>query len=228
MKNKKIISHPLTVVYCLLSAFCFLASCSNEDEEVPRLDSVWYNMVAQPVEQATCAYPGQTVCLHGEHLGDLRRVIVNGTDINLNTLYVYESETAITFQLPTDVNTVGDLIRVVTAWGKADLNFIVRPANEKPEITAFSATTLIPGRTLTITGQNLGGAKEVWLPLVFDGRARCEMDTTQDSDDTTVHVTVPEGVSFASGRCEIVMEKYDEVRGMTYTEKVYSTWTDFK
>ena len=87
-----------------------LTSCTKE-EEAPRIDSVWMNMVSRPVEQVSCAYPGQTICLRGENLGDLKRVIVNHIDINLNTLYVYESSTAITFQLPADVNTDGDNIR---------------------------------------------------------------------------------------------------------------------
>lgn len=204
-----------------------LTACEKE-EEAPRIDSVWMNMVSRPVEQVSCAYPGQTICLRGENLGDLKRVIVNHTDINLNTLYVYESSTAITFQLPADVNTDGDNIRVVTKWGMTDHAFIIRPLAEKPAITVFSATTLVAGRTLTITGENLDGAKEVWLPLAFDGRVQCEIDASQPADATTVSVIIPDGVTFAKGQCEIVMEKTDATRGITYTEKVYSSSTDFR
>ena len=204
-----------------------LTSCTKE-EEAPRIDSVWMNMVSRPVEQVSCAYPGQTICLRGENLGDLKRVIVNHTDINLNTLYVYESSTAITFQLPADVNTDGDNIRVVTKWGMTDHAFIIRPLAEKPAVNAFSATTLVAGRTLTITGENLDGAKEVWLPLAFDGRVQCEIDASQPADATTVSVIIPDGVTFAKGQCEIVMEKTDATRGITYTEKVYSSSTDFR
>lgn len=204
-----------------------LTSCTKE-EEAPRIDSVWMNMVSRPVEQVSCAYPGQTICLRGENLGDLKRVIVNHIDINLNTLYVYESSTAITFQLPADVNTDGDNIRVVTKWGMTDHAFIIRPLAEKPAVNAFSATTLVAGRTLTITGENLDGAKEVWLPLAFDGRVQCEIDASQPADATTVSVIIPDGVTFAKGQCEIVMEKTDATRGITYTEKVYSSSTDFR
>ena len=204
-----------------------LTSCTKE-EEAPRIDSVWMNMVSRPVEQVSCAYPGQTICLRGENLGDLKRVIVNHIDINLNTLYVYESSTAITFQLPVDVNTDGDNIRVVTKWGMTDHAFIIRPLAEKPAVNAFSATTLVAGRTLTITGENLDGAKEVWLPLAFDGRVQCEIDASQPADATTVSVIIPDGVTFAKGQCEIVMEKTDATRGITYTEKVYSSSTDFR
>lgn len=204
-----------------------LTSCTKE-EEAPRIDSVWMNMVSRPVEQVSCAYPGQTICLRGENLGDLKRVIVNHIDINLNTLYVYESFTAITFQLPADVNTDGDNIRVVTKWGMTDHAFIIRPLAEKPAVNAFSATTLVAGRTLTITGENLDGAKEVWLPLAFDGRVQCEIDASQPADATTVSVIIPDGVTFAKGQCEIVMEKTDTTRGITYTEKVYSSSTDFR
>lgn len=204
-----------------------LTSCTKE-EEAPRIDSVWMNMVSRPVEQVSCAYPGQTICLRGENLGDLKRVIVNHIDINLNTLYVYESSTAITFQLPADVNTDGDNIRVVTKWGMTDYAFIIRPLSEKPAVNAFSATTLVAGRTLTITGENLDGAKEVWLPLAFDGRVQCDIDASQPADATTVSVIIPDGVTFAKGQCEIVMEKTDATRGITYTEKAYSSSTDFR
>lgn len=213
-----------------LTAACILllAACSKIDDEAPRIDSVWYNMVAQPIEQAVCAYPGQTLCLRGEHLGNLKRLIVNGTDINLNTLYVYESDRNITFQLPSDVRTEGDNIRVVTRYGMTDYVFIVRPQSEQPTIKSFSSTTLVAGRTLTITGSNLDGVQEVWLPLTFDGTVKCEFDTTQENTETEIHVTIPDGVNFATGQCRIVMEKHDDIRDITYTENVYSATTDFK
>lgn len=205
-----------------------LLTACQKDEEAPRIDSVWMNMVTRPVEQVSCAYPGQTICLRGENLGDLKRVIVNHTDINLNTLYVYESPTAVTFQLPADVNTAGDNIRVVTKWGMTDHTFIIRPLAEQPAVTAFSATTLIAGRTLTITGENLEGVSEVWLPLAFNSRVQCDIDASQPADATTVSVIIPDGVTFATGQCELVMQKTDATRGITYTEKVYSSSTDFR
>ena len=198
----------LLVGCALLAGF---ASC-DEQGEAPTIDSVWYNMVGQPIEEAVCAYPGQTLCIRGQHLGDLQRLIVNGTDINLNTLFVYESDQSITFQLPADVSTEGDNIRVVTSWGMVDHPFVVRPASEQPAITAFSSTTLVVGRTLTIT---------------YDGRVRCDLDGNQPSDSTTVHAVVPADANFATGRCEIVMTKNDAARGITYTEKVFSASTNF-
>ncbi len=213
----------LLVGCALLAGF---ASC-DEQGEAPTIDSVWYNMVGQPIEEAVCAYPGQTLCIRGQHLGDLQRLIVNGTDINLNTLFVYESDQSITFQLPADVSTEGDNIRVVTSWGMVDHPFVVRPASEQPAITAFSSTTLVVGRTLTITGTHLEGAEEVWLPLTYDGRVRCNLDGNQPSDSTTVHAVVPADANFATGRCEIVMTKNDAARGITYTEKVFSASTNF-
>ncbi|MBQ8714364.1 MAG: hypothetical protein IJ552_04040 [Prevotella sp.] len=214
----------LLLVYVALLTF---TSCSNGDDEAPRIDSVWFNMVSRPIEQASCAYAGQTICLRGSGFGDLRKLIVNGTSINLTTLYVYASDNNITFQLPSDVKTTGDRIRVVTGKGMCDFPFVVRPKDEQPAITAFSSTTLIPSRTLTITGTFLGGATEVWLPLAFGDKVSCAFDETQENDDETVHVIIPEDVTFATGRCEVVMEKYDEERDIYYTEKVYSSSTNF-
>ena len=92
----------------------------------------------------------------------------------------------------------------------------------------FSATTLIPGRTLTITGANLQGATEVLLPLAFDGSISCDLDGPAAEDGTSVKIVIPDGVTFASGLCEIVMEKYDSYRDLTYTEKAFSEKTDFR
>ncbi len=209
-----------------LTACAVFVGCAK-DEETPRIDSVWMNMVSRPVEPVTCAYPGQTICLRGSGLGDLKRVIVGGTDINLNTLFVYESSSAITFQIPSDISTTGDNIRVVTRWGMADYPFVIRPKTEEPTITAFSATTLVAGRTLTITGTHLDGAIEVWLPQTFDGRIRCELDGEQPSDGTSLRVVIPEGATFAAGRCEVVMQKHDAERSQDYTVKAYSVKTNF-
>lgn len=233
---KRIFCKIRTMAVALLSISTFLhigvlgwalTSCSS-DHEAPHIESVWLNMVSRPIEQAVCAYPGQTVCLRGGGFDDLQQVVVNGTEINLNTLFVYESASNITFQIPSDVNTEGDIIKVVTANGEASYPFVVRPAAEQPVISAFSATTLIGGRTLSITGSNLEGATEVWLPLTFGGRAQCSFDPAQISNDNTIYVIVPEDVDFATGYCEVVMEKHDAARGIDYTEKVYSKKTDFR
>ena len=83
------------------------------------------------------------------------------------------------------------------------------------------------GRTLTITGTNLDGATEVWLPQTFDGRIRCELDGEQPSDGTSLCVVIPEGATFAAGRCEVVMQKHDAERSQDYTVKAYSVKTNF-
>lgn len=221
----KLLTFPtlLLLVSCLLS----LSSCSKDEEE-PRIDGVWYNMVSRPIEQAPCAYPGQTISVRGAHLDNLRHVIVNGTEIDVRSILEYQSESAVTFQLPNEVGTTGDYVRVVTAYGKADYRFVVRPKSEQPSITSFSSTTLVPGTTLVITGTNLSGAKEVWLPQTFNGRIQCEFDASQTNSDTQVYVKIPAEAAFATGRCEIVMDKSDSERGITYVEKVFSGKTDFK
>lgn len=224
-------------IFRILSLCCFvlaLASCSKDDAE-PRIDSVWYNMMSRPVEQAPCAYPGQTLCIHGSGFQDLRMLMVNGTQINLNNILVYVADNYITFQVPADVNTSGDLIRVVTAHGKADFKFIIRPATEQPtfyynsdsKTIPFSATTLVPGNTLAIRGTNLTGVKEVRLPLAFNKSIACEFDPTKENTDDYVYVIIPDVKDFATGRCELVLERYDAERDLSYTEKVYSEETNF-
>lgn len=221
----------------VVSLLMLLSVACSDDKEMPRVDGVWFNMVSRPIEQTTCAYPGQTLCVRGSGLGGLRKLTVNGTVINLNNILVYASDNSITFQVPADVKTTGDNIHVVTTNGKVDYPFIIRTAAEQPtlsydsnssSVVPFSSLTLVPGNTLEIKGSNLEGVKEVWLPLAFGDRIQCELDPETASTDEKIFVKIPETAHFASGRCEVVMEKYDAVRDITYIDKLYSKVHDFK
>lgn len=211
----------------LLSACAMLpfASCT-EDYSAPQIDSVWINMVSQPVEEIICAYPKQTICLHGSGFGTLSRLIVNKEDINLNTLYVYETDNFITFTLPSDINTVGDNIRVVTDYGMCDYNFVIRPLEEQPTIPDFNPS-LVAGTVSTIYGTNLSGAYMITLPLTYGNSVDVACTYNAPDEDAgiqeSVSFTVPSGVEFATGQYIITMFKTDEARGITYTEKVYSS-----
>lgn len=210
----------------LLVAAVVLTSCSK-DGEAPVIDSVWKNMVSEPIEPTIYAYPGQTICLHGQGFSDLRKIFVNGTDVDFSNSLIYDTDNYITFQLPKDVATTsGDqnYIRVITARGEDVVRpFIVKPTAVQPTITSFSSTTLVAGRTLTITGTNLDGATEVMLPLAFEKQAKCQI--TGNPTATSISVIIPEGVSFASGKCVITMDK--TYAGQNYTEHVYSKTTIF-
>ena len=215
----------------LLLAIVTCAACSKNDD-APQIDSVWKNMVSEPLEKTDYAYPGQTICLHGSAFYDLRKVFVNGTDIDLTTSFIYDTDNYITFQLPSDVKTSTsdqqNYIRVITAHGESVYRpFLVKPLSEKPEITKFSTTQLTAGGILTITGKNLDGVTEVWLPLSYEGYVSCELDPATEPTATSVSVIIPEDASFAKGKCYIVMQKTDAVSGSTYTEKVYSSETNF-
>ncbi len=213
----------LTVAGCL--------SCSKDDD-APYIESVWKNMISEPIAQTEYAYPGQTICLHGTGFYDLRKIFVNGTDIDITSSFIYDTENYITFQLPKDVNTSTsdqqDYIRVITAHGESVYRpFLVKPASEQPTITAFSTVRLQPGRTLTITGTNLGGATAVRLPLTFDREVKCELDPEKEQTATTLYAVIPDGCDFATGKCVVEMQKTDAISGRTYVEHVYSSTTDF-
>lgn len=212
----------------MMLAAVMLASCSK-DNQAPVIDSVWKNMISEPIAQTDYAYPRQTLCVRGGGFANLRKVFVNGTEIDLVKSLIYDTDNSITFQLPDDVNTTNgntNYIRVITARGEDVYRpFLVKPISEKPEITGFSATTLVAGRTLTIKGVNLEGATDVWLPAPFEQQVRCEFDPTTEPTATAVTVIIPQDVKFAQGKCVITMQKTFE--GNTYTENVYSSTTNF-
>lgn len=216
----------------LLLTVALCVACSKDDD-APQIESVWKNMISEPLEKTDYAYPGQTICLHGSAFYDLRKVFVNGTDIDLTTSFIYDTENYITFQLPSDVKTSiseqQSYIRVITAHGESVYRpFLVKPLSEKPEITKFSTTQLAPGGTLTITGKNFDGVTEVWLPQPYGDQVSCELDPTVVPTATSVSVIIPADVSFAKGKCVIAMQKTNPVSGEPYTEKVYSSETNFK
>jgi hypothetical protein len=216
----------------LLLTIALCAACSNDDD-APQIDSVWKNMISEPLEKTDYAYPGQTICLHGSAFYDLRKVFVNGTDIDLTTSFIYDTENYITIQLPADVNvSISDqqeYIRVITAHGESVYRpFLVKPLSEQPVITKFSSTQLTAGDILTITGQNLEGTTEVWLPLTYNGYVSCELDPATVPTATSISVIIPADVNFAKGKCYIVMQKTDALSARTYTEKVYSSETNFR
>jgi len=223
---KKLISMTLILLSTVVCISC------SKDDETPVIEGVWKNMIAEPIERTEYAYPGQTLCIHGRGFSDLRKLFVNGTDVDLSSTLIYDTDNYITFQLPADARTSTygqqDYIRVITAHGEAVYRpFLVKPVSEKPSITRFSSTTLVAGRTLTITGSNLDGVTEVWLPLVFDEKVSCELAPDIEPTATAVSVVIPDGVKFATGRCVIAMQKTDPLSGLFYTECVYSNTTDF-
>lgn len=209
--------------FLLLTAAVVFASCTKE-EEAPVIDSVWKNMVSEPILQTNYAYPGQTLCLHGSGFTDLQKILVNGTRIDLSSSLVYDTDNYVTFKLPADVSTEGNSIKLYTLHGETVYSpFVIKPASEQPTITKFSSTTLVAGRTLTITGTNLDGATEVFLPLAFDDQVSCQI--ISEPTATSISVMIPDGVKFATGKCVVAMQK--TASGLSYTEHVYSKTTDF-
>lgn len=230
--NKIIMKSSLLVLVACFSVFSCL-SCDNDDSpSSPRIDAVWSNMNTQPIEQVQCAYPRQTVSLRGEGFKGVEKVTVNGYDIDLAENQIYNTDRSIIIVLPQDVATTtatGEAyLKVENSAGEAVYQpFYVFTEDEQPVITKFSATALTPGATLCITGENLGGATEVYLPLAFDQKVKCEFDPAQANSDTEVYVIVPEGVSFAQGQVEIVMTKTFAATGAEYVTKTYSDVTNF-
>lgn len=232
MNKSHIISTLALAVFVCFSVFsCF--SCSNDDDSSPVIDSVWRNMTSEPIAQVSYAYPGQTLCLHGSGFGGLKKIIVNDTEIGVMNTLIYDTDNNITFMLPTDVNTSTEAgryyIKVETEGGEAVYQpFRVKLLQEKPAISSFSSTILVADSRLTITGKNLTGVTDVYLPVAFDGKVRCDFDSQMTNTDTEVYVIVPSGVSFAKGQVEIVMQKTDDILGQPYEERVYSSITNFE
>lgn len=225
------ISNISSIVFVFMALLCVSCISCSKDDDTPMVESVWKNMTSEPIVQTTYAYPNQTLCLRGSGLSGLKKIIVNDTEVDVSGTLIYDTDHSITFRLPSDVNITAagqpGYIRVITNHGECTYQpFLVKSNSEKPAIRTFSNTKLVPGTVLTITGSNLGGAKEVWLPLAYEQKVLCEFDPEQPSTEKAIYVIVPLAVDYARGVCEIVMEKENALGG-TFSERAYSSITDF-
>lgn len=207
------------------------SSCKSE-HEAPVIESVWSNSSAAPAEKVEFSYPEETICLHGHDFSDLQEVSVNGVAIDLMKTIMYDTDSFITFAIPTEVKSTKDcgksVILIKTAHGTTTYEpFLIKSTSEKPTIISVSAKALTAGGTLEIKGTNLDGAFEAYLPLSFDQSVKCELDTENQSTSTSVFVTIPDHVNFATGKVKLVMNKKSEELDKEYTETVYSSKIDF-
>lgn len=207
------------------------ASCKS-DHDAPVIESVWSNSTDAPAERVNFSYPGETICLHGHGFSDLQEVSVNGVAIDLMKTIMYDTDSFITFAIPEEVKPTREceqsVILVTTAHGTSSYApFLIKPTGEKPAITGVSATALTAGDVLEIKGKNLDGAFEVYLPLTFDQSVKCELATGKESTSSSVFVTIPDHVNFATGKVKVVMNKRSEELDKEYTEVVYSGKIDF-
>ena len=233
MNKKRIMFRSsLAAMVACFSVFSCL-SCDNDDSpSSPRIESVWSNMNTQPIEQVSAAYHGQTVSLRGSGFKGVEKVTVNGYDIDLTENQIYNTDKSIIFVIPVETPGSGDTglaeIKVENSAGEAVYApFYTGTEAEQPKITSIGATVLTPGSSLRLAGENLGGATEVYLPLAFEQKVKCEFDPAQANSDTEVFVIVPDGVSFAQGQVEIVMTKTFAATGAEYVAKAYSDVTNF-
>lgn len=217
--------------YIMLSLL-LLAALACKEEKAPVIDDVWINMEAFPIGSVQCAYPEQTLCLYGSGFTGVRYLEVNGTYVDISATVVLDTDRNITFALPEDVNVSDSpenmYIKVVTEVGEYEYSpFLVKSSASKPEITKLSSTaTLVPGQELVITGKNLDGAKEVYLPVCYGQKVLCPFSQSSVNTSATLYVVIPEA-DFATGQLEVVMEKTDLACEFTYTERVYSSVYDF-
>lgn len=220
-------------IFLLVQAVLTFTSCSDGSQ--PQIVSVWLNASSAPAAEVACCYPGQVLCLRGHDFNGVSALYVNESQVNIDGSYIYATESTYTFTVPTDVKVSEDYdlcsIRMVTADGEATYSpFIVKAKSQKPSISKVSTLALEAGTTLIITGKNLGGASEVWLPTVFDGRVECEIDTRTPPTSTSITVIIPPKVTFTSGRIQVVLSQTEYVsdhKGRAYTESVYSDTMKF-
>ena len=210
---------------------CLLTSCDDEVGN-PQITGVWSNSASQENHMIECAYPSDIIRIEGRNFDGVKKLFVNGTEIPEQFSGLYNTPTAITFKVPSDVNltTLHDpvgYIRVITATGEdVRRSFLIKSSSLRPKVSKFSTTILVAGQKLVITGSNLDGATHVWLPCAFNNKVEALIDEESENTAKSLTVIIPEG-DFAQGWCEIEFAKYDEEKDFSYTERIYSSVTNF-
>ncbi|MEM9259418.1 MAG: glycan-binding surface protein [Bacteroidota bacterium] len=163
-------NHQLIVYLFLLLSLGFITSC-EEDPPPPVIMSV------------TPAFgsPETLITFEGMHLGNLTSLMFNDRVVNFNN--AYNSDNALLFRIPTDMEIGEYVLTFSTAGGADQVDF--RVTREAPQIFSFASESGQVGEPFTIYGENFYEPLEVY----FTDSVRAEILTS--STDSIV-VAVPE------------------------------------
>ena len=190
--------HIFLIVLCCLG---FGTSCSDDNIENVSIHSIWSNWLNEDktTPESTIintTYLGKWIAIKGTGFTNLEAVYCNGRKCPVKEYNKTDNWTIV--EVPWDVpmsseiddETIKNTIRVVTTSGEAIYkNFMFKNPYQKPAITSVSFSLPVPGQNITIKGENLFDATEIYFPGV-DGEIKGEIIS---ADSYSVIVKVPEG-----------------------------------
>lgn len=186
----------------------FLSSCEDDEQTSVSINSVWTNQLDVESTQIDASYNDLWVRLEGNGFSGLQAIYCNGVRCDFQTTFV--TDNYITFLIPTTVPQNADVeneaergtIRLVTNHGEAVYrDFLFKDKNKMPAISSVSHTLPVPGQTIVVKGNNLGGTTEVYFPGENGEIVSTQIEIVSAQE---VAVVVPQGTGSVSGALRVV------------------------
>jgi hypothetical protein len=176
-----ILVFPLAVALFLL----LQQSCKKEEECIPpQLDSITYEGGSVSVDNLI---PTKRITLHGKHLKDVTKIIIN--DLSYDATYLYHPDTTITFAVPYVLShiTSSDSLTVSKSCGSSMLEVTIMTA--PAYIKSISNEFAVAGDVITLKGKFFVELERVtFMPDSIEG------EIVEGYIDSICQVIVPEGV----------------------------------
>ncbi len=151
--NKKYLS----LLGLVLSLFT-LFSCSNDDDsgstQPPVINRVAAAVDADgqsiPLTSTTIGFANNTYIIQGSGFKTLKKVYFNETESAFNPNFVTDTDIIVTINVNTPYANANNKLKVVTAYGEAEYDFVVAPP--APQISSYTSINANPGDEITIFG----------------------------------------------------------------------------
>jgi hypothetical protein len=124
----------------------FFTSCEEDVEGAPTIERV---SIVEKDSTTQEGLRGETYVIYGTNLSTTRAVYFNGAQAPLNTTLVSPTHIIIRIGANTPYIQATNKVRVVTAFGEASLDFLVR---QLPVVLGFAPAVAGVGETVTING----------------------------------------------------------------------------
>ncbi|MGV8124215.1 MAG: IPT/TIG domain-containing protein [Candidatus Xenobiia bacterium LiM19] len=145
----------------------------------------------------TTQTPGQAIIITGTNYGSTQGSGSSAGYVQIGTAYVTTgliwADTSITCTVPAGLSDGSQTVVVHTGIGGDSVGYTFTVASKKPAITKLSATTILRGATLTITGTNFGTTQDPNYVMIGTEKITTGLVWADKTISCTVPASTPTG-----------------------------------
>jgi len=171
------------------------SSSQNSINTVPSQDTTKKPVISSI--SPTTQIPGQAIIITGTSFGSTQGSGSSAGYVQIGTAYVTTgliwADTSITCTVPSGLSDGSQTVIVHTGIGGDSVGYTFTVASKKPAITKLSATTILRGATLTITGTNFGTTQDPNYVMIGTEKITTGLVWADKTISCTVPATTPTG-----------------------------------